>query len=200
MPCFAWFWAVFRPEKRKHRSSLRQSADVLPAKYGGLCPRCPMFFGLKHGISPILCPQKYGFNGKICLPPPFLLWKRYFVLLSICSNISQFGRNFTLEGTRSLVRIFEGFCGGFSFSFHWMTERNGKVCNSFYLPVQRLSAPHFQRFVEAFHILGATLPPVLFLSGGCWFLISVCVRFALCGIFLPEKSRWSVFLPPNCKM
>ena len=100
-----------------------------------------MFLGLKHGISPILCPQKHGFNGKICLPPPFLLWKRYFVLLSICGNISQFGRNFTLEGTRSLVRIFEGFCGGYPFQFCWMTERNGKVCNSFYLPVLCLSAP-----------------------------------------------------------
>lgn len=70
-----------------------------------------------------------------------------------------------------------------------MTDRNGKVCNSFYLPVQRLSAPHFQRFVKAFHILCVTLPAVLFLTGGCCFLTSVYVRFAICGIFLPEKSR-----------
>ncbi len=74
-------------------------------------------FRLETRYFPYSLPSKHGFNGKICLPPPFPLWKRYFVLLSICSNISQFGRDFTLEGTRSLVRIFEVFFGGYPFSF-----------------------------------------------------------------------------------
>ena len=71
MPCFARFAYVFRPEKRKHRTSLRQSADVLPAKYGGLCPRYPMFLGLKHGISPIPCPQNTVLTAKYAFPLRF---------------------------------------------------------------------------------------------------------------------------------
>lgn len=72
-----------------------------------------------------------------------------------------------------------------------MTERNGKVCNSFYLPVQRLSAPHFQRVVKAFHILCVTLPAVLFLTGGCWFLTSGYVGLPFVEFFC-RKSQGEV--------
>ena len=44
------FPRIFRPENRKHRTSLPQSTEVLHRKYGGLCPRSPMFLALKHGI------------------------------------------------------------------------------------------------------------------------------------------------------
>ena len=37
------FPRIFRPENRKHRTSLPQSTEVLHQKYGGLCPRSPMF-------------------------------------------------------------------------------------------------------------------------------------------------------------
>ena len=38
------FHGVFRPENDKHRTSLGESSEVLPQKYGGLCQRSPMFF------------------------------------------------------------------------------------------------------------------------------------------------------------
>ena len=44
------FPRIFRPENRKHRTSLPQSTEVLHGKYGGLCPRSPMFLATKHGI------------------------------------------------------------------------------------------------------------------------------------------------------
>ena len=37
------FLRHFRPENKKHRTSLAQSTDVLHRKYGCLCRRSPMF-------------------------------------------------------------------------------------------------------------------------------------------------------------
>ena len=44
------FLCHFRAEKRKHRTSLPQSTDVLPWKYGCLCQRSPMFLCLNTRI------------------------------------------------------------------------------------------------------------------------------------------------------
>ena len=44
------FSRAFRPEKRKHRTSLPQSTDVSHQKYGCLCPRSPMFLNQEHGF------------------------------------------------------------------------------------------------------------------------------------------------------
>ena len=37
------FWRRFRPENRKHRTSLPKSTDVWHGKYGCLCSKVPMF-------------------------------------------------------------------------------------------------------------------------------------------------------------
>ena len=49
------FSRAFRPEKRKHRTSLPQTTDVSLQKYGCLCPRSPMFLNQKHGIFQTFC-------------------------------------------------------------------------------------------------------------------------------------------------
>ena len=45
----------FRPENRKHRTSLPQSTEVLHQKYGCFCPRSPMFLN-----------QNTAFYGTFC--------------------------------------------------------------------------------------------------------------------------------------
>ena len=40
----------FRVGIQKHRTSLRESSDVLHQKYGGLCPRSPMFLQKKSAF------------------------------------------------------------------------------------------------------------------------------------------------------
>ena len=102
------FSRAFRSEKRKHRTSLPQSTDVLHQKYGCLCPRSPMFLNQKHGIFQTFC--------RI-----FLVFCRIFrriLLISAHINITklttQDGRTSkirsksALEVTRCLVKIFEG--------------------------------------------------------------------------------------------
>ena len=44
------FPRIFRPENRKHRTSLPQSTEVLMGKYGCLCQNSPMFFGPKQVV------------------------------------------------------------------------------------------------------------------------------------------------------
>lgn len=50
MPSFARLFAFFRSEKQKHRTSMGKSSDVLHRKYGGLCPRSPMFLQKKSAF------------------------------------------------------------------------------------------------------------------------------------------------------
>ena len=49
------FPRIFRPENRKHRTSLPQSTEVLHQKYGCFCPRSPMFLN-----------QNTAFYGTFC--------------------------------------------------------------------------------------------------------------------------------------
>ena len=98
----------FRPEKVKHRTSWAQSSDVCDGKYGVLCPRSPMFLSPKKAFCTHFPLVFKGFRRKI----------RWYQLISVHTNplkmiikdgkITKNDPKFALEGTRCLVKIFEG--------------------------------------------------------------------------------------------
>ena len=99
----------FRPEKVKHRTFWAQSSDVCDGKYGVLCPRSPMFLSPKKPFCTHFQLVFEGFRRKI----------RWYQLISVHTNplkmiikdgkITKNDPKFALEGTRCLVKIFEGF-------------------------------------------------------------------------------------------
>ena len=86
-------------------------------------------FGLKHGNFFVFCPQKIGFCGKKCPYSPILQSLQAAVLIFGDCKMWWFGQNFSLEGTRNFIKIFEGFCRIPSPLFRGFQVMKGKVCN-----------------------------------------------------------------------
>ena len=98
----------FRPENRKHRTSLPQSTEVLHQKYGGLCPRSPMFLALKHGIFLNFSPLFLVFCREIRGILPISIHTDSTKLATLDSKTAKNCPKSALKGTRCLVKIFEG--------------------------------------------------------------------------------------------
>ena len=98
----------FRPENRKHRTSLPQSTEVLHRKYGGLCPRSPMFLALKHGIFLNFSPLFLVFCREIRGILPISIHTDSTKLATLDSKTAKNCPKSALKGTRCLVKIFEG--------------------------------------------------------------------------------------------
>ena len=98
----------FRPENRKHRTSLPQSTEVLRQKYGGLCPRSPMFLALKHGIFLNFSPLFLVFCREIRGILPISIHTDSTKLATLDSKTAKNCPKSALKGTRCLVKIFEG--------------------------------------------------------------------------------------------
>ena len=65
------FYGVFRPEKRKHRTSLGKSTDVCPQKYGCFALRSPMFLKSKRPDFELFSSKTRVFQRKSNLSLPF---------------------------------------------------------------------------------------------------------------------------------
>ena len=65
------FYGVFRPEKRKHRTSLGKSTDVCPQKYGCFALRSPMFLKPKRPDFALFSSKTRVFQRKLNLSLPF---------------------------------------------------------------------------------------------------------------------------------
>ena len=102
------FSRAFRPEKRKHRTSLPQTTDVSLQKYGCLCPRSPMFLALKHGIFLNFSPLFLVFCREIRGILPISIHTDSTKLATLDSKTAKNCPKSALKGTRCLVKIFEG--------------------------------------------------------------------------------------------
>ena len=102
------FYGIFRPENRKHRTFLPQSTEVLHQKYGGLCPRSPMFLALKHGIFLNFSPLFLVFCREIRGILPISIHTDSTKLATLDSKTAKNCPKSALKGTRCLVKIFEG--------------------------------------------------------------------------------------------
>ena len=72
--CKIWkraFYGVFRPKKRKHRTSLGKSTDVCPQKYGCFALRSPMFLKSKRPDFELFSSKTRVFQRKLNLSLPF---------------------------------------------------------------------------------------------------------------------------------
>ena len=108
MRSFGCFLPVFRPEKWKHRTSLPQSTEVLPRKYGGLCPRSPMFSSRYSAFFMFFSAFFLFFCRNIRSVLLMLTFIYIVKLIALDGKTQKIRPKSALEGTRCLVKIFEG--------------------------------------------------------------------------------------------
>ena len=101
-------FAAFPAGKQETSDFFAKSTEVLHRKYGGLCPRSPMFLALKHGIFLNFSPLFLVFCREIRGILPISIHTDSTKLATLDSKTAKNCPKSALKGTRCLVKIFEG--------------------------------------------------------------------------------------------